>query len=716
MMRESRSAGFERLDMAESAERTARLGDVISALSAMFLRRVGTLGAVSSGVLIVALIAIFLVPSRYVAVTRIRIDPSLNPMSQDQGQALINAEAIETEAGLMSSRALATKVVQKLALDHDPEFASHPLTGKAVSLDQVVSYVMKNLSVNRDQLSYIISLSFKSRDPNRSALIANTFADTYLAMRVRSKVTNSVEQANFFQQRLAELGRNVNDADSRLAAYRASTGLSDNGAGGNVVDQQIATLSAQLATAEAQAASARSNASVADNQVKSGNADSVVGVQGSNTIRDLRSQRADIVRNLGEVEGVYGPRHPESIRVHQQLDGVDRQLQDEARRVVGSLRAEAQADNAQVSSLRSTMSALEAVRARNTRNSADAERLERDAASVRAQFDKMSGLSLESTQAARGSIAQAQIVDRAEPPSRPPSPGKSLLCGLALVGSIGFGLAVVLVLEMAQGGLRTIADAESRLGLPLLASVPQEGAKKGRFRRRLASSPADLIGAMGATLYSESIRNLRASLIGVRQTSGARVIGFTSALPGEGKSTTALAFARMLAVNGARVLLVDGDLRNSKLARSVSISPDGGLINVLRGRSLLADAVTADHTAGLDILAVAKTLFISRDVFSVATIETLLHRCQDRYDYVIMDLPPVLGVADSRTLAVMADLVVFVVRWGSTPLQAASLALSSLRSDGVNLRGVVYTMVDPASEANGSAYYTRNHAKYYQMS
>ena len=713
MLKQSSGHGAEFLDHSPPGHGPAKLGDVVATLKAMLRRRGRMLLLVSLGILATALIAIYFLPSRYVAVSRIRIDPSLNPMARDQGQGPINAEAMETEAGLMSSRAVALAVVQKLHLDRDPEYA-RSLLGRPVSRDQVVTKVMKNVSVNRDQLSYIIALAFKSKDAAKSALVANTFADTYLTMRAHTEVTTSGQQADFFRERLAELARQVNDADSKLAAYRAGTGLTGDGNGGTVVDQQISTLSGQLAAAEADAAGARSNAAVAQGQVKTGNVDAVAGVQGSNVIRDLRNQRADIVRNLGEVQGRYGPKHPESIRVHQQLDNVDQQIRDEGQRVVGSLQAQARADDAQVASLRAAMSGLEGARARNTRASADAERLERDAASARAQFDKMSAMSLESTQASHAAIAQAQIVDRAQPPATPNPPGKPLLAGLAVLASLGCGVALVLALEMLQGGLRTIGDVERRLGLPVLASVPEEG-RRGMFGGAARGSPADLIGASGATIYSESIRNLRASLIGVRQTSGIRVIGFTSALPGEGKTTTALAFARMLAVNGARVLLVDCDLRNSRFAGGFEVGPGKGLIEALRGQTPLKSTVVADRIKGLDILPVSKTLFISRDIFSVATVDNLLENGRALYDFVVMDLPPVLGVADARLLAAMADTNVFVVRWGSTQLQAASLALSSLQADGVSMQGVVYTMVDPASEAIGGLYYSQNSARYYRV-
>jgi len=684
-------------------------GALIGGIGGALRRRWKLAVLVAAIVLAAALAAILSMTPDYQAVSRIRVDPSLNPMEQEGAQSVLNAEAIETETGLMSSRALAEAVVRDLELYRDPEFAGDDaLTAGPPStalISRTVNAVRRRTGIGRDQLSYIISLSFKSEDAEKAADIANTLVETYIDLRVRSNSGTSERQAGFFRERLTELAREVTVAESRLANYRASTGLPQTGSSGTVADQQITTLSGQLASAEGEAASARSNAQVASSQLASGNVDAVAAVQGSNVIRDLRNQRAEILREKGEIETRYDSRHPEAIRVRDQLAEIDRQILDEGQRVVTSLQAQARAAAAEVGALRGRMSSLEGQRATNTRASAEAERLERDAASARAQYDRMSELSLESTQSTGAAITQVEVVDAAEPPVTPDGPPRSVLLALALLVAGGSGIGCALAVEMSRGGLRTIDDFEDVLGLRLLASIPLAGRRGSRLKPRRGPDPADTITADRATLYIEAIRNLRASLSRAGGGKG-KVVAFTSAIPGEGKTETALSYARLLAINSTRVLLIDCDLRNGRVSRRLPHRPEQGLVELLGGEIALEQAVTVDPKSGLATLSVAAAHFTSQDLFEGPAMAELLARARQEYDHVVLDLPPVLAVADARTIARHADGVCVVVRWGHTKPDATLQAVDQLRDDGVTILGGAYTMVDPDAPVMAGGYFT----------
>ncbi|WP_347302207.1 AAA family ATPase [Croceibacterium sp. TMG7-5b_MA50] len=697
-----------------AAERPRRGGGrtvagVIGGLGSALRRRWRLVLGVAAAIFIAALVAITLMRSDYQATARIRVDPTLNPMEQEGAQSLLNAEAIETETGLMSSRALAEAVVRDLELYRDPEFAGDDaLQAGEPSADLVsrtVNAVRRKTAIGRDQLSYIISLSFTAKDAEKAARIANAMVETYIDLRVQSSSGSSERQAEFFRARLGELAGQVNAAESRLADYRASTGLPQTSEIGTVADQQIATLSGQLAAAEADAAAARSNASVASQQLSGGNVDAVAAVQGSNVIRDLRAQRATILRERDEIETRYDSRHPEAIRVRDQLAGIDRQILDEGQRVVTSLQAQARAADAEVGALRSRMGALEGQRASNTRNTADAERLERDAASARAQYDRMNELSLESTQSTGAAIAQVEVVDSAQPPVSADGPPRSVLLALAAIVALAGGIGSALAVEMAQGGLRTTGDMEEVLGLRLLASLPFVGKRPGRWHQRTGPDPADTISAGTATLYTEAVRNLRAS---ISRAGGGRgkVVGFTSAIPGEAKTETALSYARLLAVNSASVLLIDCDLRNGRLSRRLPHRPEHGLVELLNGEATFDGIVSADKGSDLAILPVAAAHFTSQDLFDGDAMEQLLTLARQRYDYVVLDLPPVLAVADARTIARHADGVCVVIRWGHTKPAATMQAVDQLHDDGVNVLGGAFTMVDPDAEVMAGGYFT----------
>jgi Mrp family chromosome partitioning ATPase len=237
---------------------------------------------------------------------------------------------------------------------------------------------------------------------------------------------------------------------------------------------------------------------------------------------------------------------------------------------------------------------------------------------------------------------------------------------------------------------------------------------KGLLGGRNEAAPADTVTADNATLYIESIRNLRASIARAARSQATQVIGFTSAVPGEGKTETALSYARLLAVNTASVLLIDCDLRNGRLSSRLTSKPAIGLVEALQ-EDKLEGAVCPDQVAaGLDILPVSASFFTSQDLFGDGRMMALLEQARARYSAIVLDLPPVLGVADARTVALLADGVCFLVRWGDTRPEAAAQAVNLLASDGATLFGGAYTMVEPTSEVMAGGYYASTYHKYFK--
>lgn len=703
---------FDMENAIEGSGYEARLSDLLTSLIGTLRRRYLTLLLVAAGTFAAAIVLILLMSPKYDSVALIRIDPSRNPLSSAQSEVLdLNSEAIETEVSVLSSPDLAKIVVQKKHLDDDPEFnkgldgSSGPIS-EADRLNTVVTRVMKNLSVGREKLTYIISVKFQSRDAIKSADIANTFAETYLEMRVGSRKNNAGQQTQFLQQRLAQLGGEVKAADQELARYTAAAGIVSGGAAGTIADQQVGPLSSQLATAESEAAAARSSLAAARRQISAGGLESVSEVRSSPVISDLRRQRADLLRAMGDIQSRDGVNHPETIKVRDQLATLDTQIRDEGNRAIGSLEAAAAAADARVGSLRSAMGSLEARQASNSQAAVKAASLEREAVSKREAYEKLSQLSLDSTQASQNSIAQAEIVNRAQPPQRPTSPNRPLLAGLGLVVALALGFGTIVTQELLAGGLSTIGDIENQFGIPVVASIPA---------MRKIVRPADDLLREPTTMFAEALRNARASILGVRTATPPRIIAITSALPGEGKTTTALSFARILAMNGTKTLLIDCDVRKASLRGLVDNAPAKGLVEVLQGRAQPIEAIINDQQPGLDLMMVSKPHFSGEDLFGGNAMADLMDRMKERYQFVVLDLPPLMGVADARFLSAMADAVTFVVKWNATPVAAVETSLSWLRADSANLVGAIYTMVDPKSQAIGGFYYFQKNSGYYRQ-
>lgn len=692
----------------------ARLADIVGVVRDTLRRRWLILVLVAGVIAAAGIVAVFQMTPMYSSVARIRIDPSRDPLAKADTRADLSAEAIETEVTAMYSLELARQVVRQLDLMKDPEYAGALLdsdNSKVLTSVQretlVANAVLAKLGVYREAQTYVLGVAYVSKDPAKSAAIANLFSELYIAGRVGDKTGTATQQAKWFEQRLAELGEEVRKADAAVAQYRAQSGLlqSTSSGLGTIADQQVAPLSGSLATADSDAAAARANYSAARAQVARGGLESISEVLSSSVVSDLRRQRAEVLRNKGEIEARYGSRHPETIKVQDQIASLDAQINAEARRVLASLQAASASADARAASLRQTLGQLDAKRAQDARNTVAIEGLEREAAAKRAQYDSLSQQALASVQASRNSMSQAAIIDRAEPARAPSSPNKPLLIALAVVVGLAAGATTITVQELMAGGLRTSDDVESQLGVPLLAAIPLE----------TIDNPADLLLERPTSYFAEAYRIARAALLSNKSEGLAQIIAITSSVPSEGKTTSALAFARTLAIAGSKTLLIECDVRRAAMQRLVKQEPPhGGVVEILQDRLPFEQALTTDKVPNLDHLLAKTPYYTSENLFGSGTMEKLLNEVRGKYQHIVLDLPPLIGLADSRALAVMADATLMIVKWEDTPGKVAAQALSMLQGDGANPVGVILTMVDSSADVVGGKYYSRKYSDYYQ--
>ena len=704
----------------EADEYETRLADVISMVRDAIRRRWQVLVALTALVFAAGAALVSSMTPQYTSVAKIRLDPARNPLASNTNQtrAELTPEAIETEVTALQSMELARSVVRSYKLGSDPEFTEHLSDERASTIltsdagaNAWATAVLDHLNVDREKLTYVLNVRFTSADRVKAATLANAFADGYIESRMSNKVGTAARQSQWFQQRLDELGKEARDAEARAADFRARAGIVEssgtNNSAGTIADQQVAPVAGSLAAAESDAAAARSNLAAARAQVARGGLDAVSEVLGSPVVADLRRQRAEVLRSKGEVEARYGERHPESIRVREQLQQLDAQMQEEAGRVMGSLQAMAAAAEARAESLRSSLKGLEVQRERTTRDTVAAASLEREAAAKRALFDKMSQMSLESMQAARLSIAQAEVIDRAEPQPRPTSPNKPLLYALSAIVALAVGAGTIGLIETMSGGFRSVEQIQEKLGIPVLAAVP---------KIRKSQNPTDLILERPTSMFAESFRIARAAILGVKGTGTPKIIAITSSLPAEGKTTSAVALSRTLATCNARTLLLECDVRRAAVHRLVRTpAPSIGLVEVLRGEASIDEAIQSGDVPNLDQVLVLSPFFSPENLFGEGRMEQLLGNLRDRYDHIVLDLPPLMGLADGRFLAALSDVVAVVIKWGSTPVAAATSSLNLLRTDGINPVGVICTQVDPSARSVGGLYYySKQYSDYYQ--
>jgi capsular exopolysaccharide synthesis family protein len=508
-------------------------------------------------------------------------------------------------------------------------------------------------------------------------------------------------------------------AESELAQFKAANGITDVSNGDTVTQQQIGMFTQQLATAESAAAAARSAAMNAKQQIAQGGLDSVSSVLASPTIIELRRQRADLLRSRDEIMTRYGPKHPETVKVTQQVQGLEQQIHDESQRVISGLDSDAKSAEDRVAALRAQLETLKGDLTKNSRASVQADSLKREADAKNAMLTQLANSAQQADQQQHLSESQATLVALATPPSRPAFPSLSLFASLGLAVGLIAASGATVAAETLDSGLRNGEDVERSLGIPFIAFSPL------LTERTLTVdgthvAPWDYVVAKPMSAYAEALRTARSAIRLSDVDKGHKVVVITSALPNEGKTVASVSLARVMAMSGERVLLIDCDLRRNALEGLLANQPEAGLVEVLTGASTLAEVIVADKVAGLDILPLHTASFTPRDLFGTRAMRDLLTRLREHYDYIVLDGPPIHAVNDARTLATLGDVVLMVAHWGKTPKQAVRGALAYLEHDKSPVAGVILTMVDmrsPMAGYAGSGYYSfynsGRYARYY---
>lgn len=716
----------------------------------IFRRRLPVFAAVAFAVFALTVIVTMQMTPQYTATASVIIDSRQSQVVDIEAVLTgvgSDAQALDTEVQLIQSRSLALAVIERLDLTADPEFnsqlrepsglgaitsavrnflsalvpsqaASPGVDDGQRTLESVTSAVLDRLSARRSGMTYVISIAFRSEDPAKAARIANAFADLYLLSQLEAKF-DATERANtWLNERLDVLREEVRTAEQAVELYRAENGLLDAG-GSSLTEQQISDLNAQLAIQRAELSAAESSLRRVQTQLDRGaSLDTIGEVLRSETIRALRAQQTETSRRRSDLASRYGPRHPEFLAVEREVADLEEQISREIQRIVAGLETEVNVARQRVASLQNTLAGFRDELVTNNRALVRLRELEREAEASRTLFESFLNRFRQTSEQDDLTTADARIVARAPVPLEPSAPNwmLNLAMGLILAGMAGAG--TIVLLEVFDNGVRTEADVERELGVAHIASVPLLG--QGRFGRKRSGKsdqPYDYIRENPLSGIAEAFRVIRSAILLSNIDAAHKTVAITSALPGEGKTTTTYSLGRISAMSGSRTLIMDCDLRRRLLTKAAAPQAAKGLLEVLSGDCTLDEVLVADAEQGLHILPVVESQFTPRDVFNSDAFKSLMAVLRQRYDLVLIDTAPVLAVTDTRVIAARADAVVMNVKWKTTPREAAASALETLHDVRANVLGVALAQVDMNAQARygyeGSSYYYKNYRSYY---
>lgn len=706
------------MEIVAAQQNEATLAELYARVRDTVKRRWKVFALVAGITFVVLASGIFLIKPVYTAQTQVRIDPTRDPVASQNGQGKtgLTDEAIDTEVSSLYSLSLAKTVVNELALDKDPEFlAAASVDAQSLATPDerrtaVASELLRKLAVYREQQTYMLNVDFPNHDPVKAALISNSFANNYIKGAVGTRTSVASEQSKWYQQQLSKLSGDIAQADRASAVFKAEHGLTvgtaDGNSPGTIVDQQVPSLASSLAQAESEAAAARADYQAALAQSRRSGAGSVSAVLQSPVVAGLRAQLAELEKQQSQATSQYGPLHPLSKQYDNNTADLERQINAESARVISSLGSVAVSAQARADSLRGALGQVENIRADQAKASVDANTLDREAETKRELYKQLNEEAQSALQSSENSMSSATVVNQAIPPKDPSSPNRPLYLVLALIVGLGAGAATITIQEALSGSIRNNEDIEEKLGLQLLSAVPFEDHLR----------PAQLITERPTSFYAESFRIARTALFGARGwPSDSPVIAFTSSLPNEGKTTSSLAFARSLADSERRTIIIDCDVRRAAMQGASDINPgEKGLVEYLRGEASVDEILIKSPTLGLDMIMIKSPYFNAVNLFDGDRMEKLVAWAKDNYDQIVLDLPPIVGLADGRYLAALADQIIFVIKWNATPLPAARAAIEALRAIGKNPSGVIVNAVEQSSEMLVGGYYLDRYSSYYQ--
>ncbi|NNE59955.1 MAG: polysaccharide biosynthesis tyrosine autokinase [Woeseia sp.] len=627
------------------------------------------------------------------------------------------------EIEILRSRDLAARIVDELELVKNPEFNKYLVPDVGVfsrarkwvrsiasseppdlSEDEslklqraaTVNEFLSNLDVAQvGSASRVIEIGFSSKDRQLAALVSNTVADLYLKSQVETKIDAARRANEILEVQISSLRDKVRESDKAVEDYRKQSGLLK-GADVTLTGQQTAEINSQLVLAEAGLAEAEARYQQIQSLMSSaGGVESAAQVLGSPLVKSLREKQSELERNLAELSIVFGPMHPTIIKVKAEKQDLERTIQAEMDKIVQGYENEVQIAKARYDSMRRSLNKLE--REVGEANTAQIElrSLEREARANQAMLESfLSRFKETSAQQDIGIfLPDAKIISQADVPFTASFPNKTLFLALSVVSSAMLGLLLVFALESMDQGLRSSVDVEEGLGVPLLALIPSHRTFNV-FRR----APADYVAKNKSSALAQSIRALAVGISLYKPEKAPETILITSVQPGEGKTTISVCLARVSAMAGKRVVVIDADFHKPNLVNVLGVKNGRGFADVLSGDAKLENVIYTDKASGAYFIPAGNVTANSPDALGSKKAKELLHQLWLTFDMVIIDSPPLLAVPDARILAEIADATVLVARWGKTKRNAVRMGVRQIESSG-KLAGIALSQVDVRKNA-----------------
>jgi capsular exopolysaccharide synthesis family protein len=634
-----------------------------------------------------------------------------------------------TQIELLKSRALAERVVSQLGLLESDEFArlwpqstwdtvkrlvrgreeapaASPASAKSgapVASDKLTNLANSfrgGLSVEPINGSELVRVNYDSPDPNFSQRAANAYAEAFVAQNLERRFDSNSYAKGYLEDRLQELKLKLEDSEKKLVAFAQKENIVSAGdeSGANLTAQNLASLNAAYAKAKEERIRAESRWRQAPSlrggglQLSAGN---------EPMIKTLQESRAKLQLEYSQKLRLYKPDYPEMQQLKSQIDEINQQISGEEGNIRSGIQAEYQSALQQEQMLAEQLKASKSEVLDLQNRSIQYNIFKREVDTNRQLYDALLQRYKEIGVAGGVSANNISLVDRAQPGWKfSPNLQRNLL--MAGVLGLLLGALLAFAFEYLDDTVKRPEDLEKLLRLPLLGSIPIV---------RPPATPATALQDLRSA-FSESYRSLRTALQFSTDQGAPRSLLVTSATPGEGKSTTAYVLGQYYAQLGKRVLIVDCDLRNPSLHRIIGVANEQGLSNYLSGAAKPTDLIKPTSVEGLMYMPTGPLPPNPAELLMGSKMVSLLTVASEKFDMLILDGPPIMGLADAPILSNLAKATLMVVRAGSTRIAVAKDSIRRLQAARAHIVGGVLTQYSPERSGAGYGYGGYNYYSY----
>ncbi|HEX8525671.1 GumC family protein [Allosphingosinicella sp.] len=616
-------------------------------------------------------------------------------MGELEGGQRNEREFMNTQAELLRSRALAERVARSLNLANNPALFD-PATDRAAREQFAIGLVHGSVTIEPVQDSRLMQVYAVSTDPGLAAQIANAYGENFIQSNLERRFQQTSYARNFLEQRLASLKARLEDSERRLVAYAQREGIItlnvDSGDGEGGRSEQPLDATTLLSLNEA-LSGARSDRIAAEQRYRqaAGNRSTTEALNNP-TIQTLRQQQAELQAEYQEKLGVFQPDYPAMVQLRSRIESIGAAIRREGGNVSGALQAEYAAAVGRENALQARVDALKAGLLNLRERSIQYTILQREVDTNRGLYDTLLQRYREVGVAGGVGTNAVSVVDAARVPGAPFKPNLPLNIALGLVAGLMLGFGAAFGLEWIDDTIKTPDDLTSKLGISPLGIIPAV-ARGSSVHEHLGDSRSQV---------SEAYHSVRTALQFSTDHGVPKTVLITSTRAAEGKSSSALAIAQTLSNLGASVLLVDADLRKPTFRAPSANSP--GLSSLLAGSTEIQDCIHPTDTPGLFLLPSGPIPPNPAELLASTRLPAVMTDASARFDHVIVDGPPVLGLADAPLLSSICEGTLMVIEAGAIRRTAALNALNRLKSAGAHVMGGVLTKFSATKSGYGYGY------------